>query len=64
MKAAFENPNESLFANDIFLRYPSLKGGKFWKEEHDLVLLRAVQRYARFVVLADSNWYERLILRI
>lgn len=42
MKFAMENPGASLFEDDILLRYPGLKGSKFWKEDHDLILLRAV----------------------
>ena len=46
MKFAADNPGTQLFADDILSRYPGLKGGKFWKEEHDLSLLRAVLKYA------------------
>lgn len=45
VKDASENPGTRLFADDIIMRYPTLKGGKFWKEEHDLSLLRAVLKY-------------------
>ena len=46
MKFASENPGSPLFSDDILVRYPGLKGAKMWKEEHDLVLLRAVLKYA------------------
>lgn len=45
MKFASENPRAPLFSVDILLRYAGLKGAKIWKEEHDLVLLRAVLKY-------------------
>ncbi|XP_062092801.1 CHD3-type chromatin-remodeling factor PICKLE-like isoform X3 [Humulus lupulus] len=45
VKFALENPGAPLYADDIQLRYQGLKGGKFWKEEHDLLLLRAVLKY-------------------
>lgn len=45
MKFASDNPGVQLFADDILLRYAVLRGGKFWKEEHDLLLLRAVLKY-------------------
>lgn len=45
MKYSSENPSTPLFTDDILLRYPGLRGGKFWKEEHDLLLLRAVLKY-------------------
>ena len=50
MKFALENPGAPLYADDIHLRYPGLKGGKFWKEEHDLTLLRAVLKYVSLLL--------------
>uniref|UniRef100_A0A6N2N8A0 CHD3-type chromatin-remodeling factor PICKLE n=1 Tax=Salix viminalis TaxID=40686 RepID=A0A6N2N8A0_SALVM len=42
---ASENPGSPLFTDDIILRYPGLKSGKFWKQEHDSLLLHAVLNY-------------------
>ncbi|XP_050216353.1 CHD3-type chromatin-remodeling factor PICKLE [Mercurialis annua] len=46
-----------LFTDDIVLRYPGLKCGKFWKEEHDLLLLRAVLKhgYGRWQAIVDDK---------
>ena len=45
MKSATERSDESLFEDDVLLRYPTLRGGRVWKREHDLILLRAVLKY-------------------
>jgi chromodomain-helicase-DNA-binding protein 4 len=45
VKFSPENPGSPLFTEDIVSRYPGLRGGKFWKEDHDLLLLRAVLKY-------------------
>lgn len=57
VKSASENPGTHLFTDDIIMRYPALKGGKFWKEEHDLLLLRAVQKhgYGRWQAIVDDK---------
>ncbi|XP_048331491.2 CHD3-type chromatin-remodeling factor PICKLE isoform X2 [Ziziphus jujuba] len=56
-KNSSENAGAPLFADDILLRYPGLKGGKFWKEEHDLLLLRAVLKhgYGRWQAIVDDK---------
>ncbi|PPR80365.1 hypothetical protein GOBAR_AA40352 [Gossypium barbadense] len=54
VKDASEKPGTRLFTDDIMMRYPTLKGGKFWKEEHDLLLLRAVLKYVSLKFL-DIN---------
>ncbi|PPR87985.1 hypothetical protein GOBAR_AA32704 [Gossypium barbadense] len=54
VKDASEKPGTRLFTDDIMMRYPTLKGGKFWKEEHDLLLLRAVLKYVSLKFL-DNN---------
>ncbi|KAE8654547.1 CHD3-type chromatin-remodeling factor PICKLE [Hibiscus syriacus] len=51
VKTASEQPGASLFTNDIIMRHPALKGGKFWKEEHDLLLLSAVLKYVSLKLL-------------
>ncbi|KDO67498.1 hypothetical protein CISIN_1g000482mg [Citrus sinensis] len=45
VKFLSQKPGTPLFTDDIYLRYPGLRGGKFWKEEHDSLLLRAVLKY-------------------
>ncbi|KAF7830339.1 CHD3-type chromatin-remodeling factor PICKLE isoform X1 [Senna tora] len=54
---ASENPESPLYSDDILMRYPGLKGGKIWKEEHDLVLLRAVLKhgYGRWQAIVDDK---------
>ncbi|KAL2318030.1 hypothetical protein Fmac_031906 [Flemingia macrophylla] len=45
VKFASENPQTTLFSEDILVRYENLRGLKIWKEEHDLLLLRAVLKH-------------------
>ncbi|KAF5931705.1 hypothetical protein HYC85_027876 [Camellia sinensis] len=42
VKAASKKPGTSLFPYDIVSHFPGLKSGRFWKEHHDLLLLRSV----------------------
>ncbi|KAL0291025.1 UNVERIFIED_CONTAM: CHD3-type chromatin-remodeling factor PICKLE [Sesamum angustifolium] len=46
-----------LFTDDIISRYPGLKGGRVWKEHHDRLLLRAVQKhgYGRWQAIVDDK---------
>ncbi|XP_059290027.1 CHD3-type chromatin-remodeling factor PICKLE-like [Lycium ferocissimum] len=57
VKAFSEKTGGSLFAGDIVSRFPGLKGGKLWKEEHDLLLLRAVLKhgYGRWQAIVDDK---------
>ncbi|TYI72123.1 hypothetical protein E1A91_D07G037500v1 [Gossypium mustelinum] len=57
VKTASEHPGTRLFTDDIIMRYPTLKGGKFWKEEHDLLLLSAVLKhgYGRWQAIVDDK---------
>ncbi|XP_039039581.1 CHD3-type chromatin-remodeling factor PICKLE-like [Hibiscus syriacus] len=57
VKTASEQPGTPLFTNDIIMRHPALKGGKFWKEEHDLLLLGAVLKhgYGRWQAIVDDK---------
>ncbi|OAY53615.1 CHD3-type chromatin-remodeling factor PICKLE [Manihot esculenta] len=57
VKFVLEKPGTPLFTDDIVLRYPGLKSGKFWKEEHDLLLLRAVLKhgYGRWQAIVDDK---------
>ncbi|XWS72736.1 hypothetical protein CRYUN_Cryun02cG0066000 [Craigia yunnanensis] len=57
VKDASEKPGTNLFTDDIIMRYPTFKGGKFWKEEHDLLLLCAVLKhgYGRWQAIVDDK---------
>ncbi|KAL8539594.1 hypothetical protein ACS0TY_001269 [Phlomoides rotata] len=46
-----------MFTNDIISRYPGLKGGRVWKEQHDLLLLRGVMKhgYGRWQAIVDDK---------
>ncbi|XP_050157990.1 CHD3-type chromatin-remodeling factor PICKLE-like isoform X3 [Malus sylvestris] len=57
VEAALRNPGASLFSQDTLLFHPGLKGGKYWKEEHDLTLLRAVIKhgYGRWQAIVDDK---------
>ncbi|XP_024982833.1 CHD3-type chromatin-remodeling factor PICKLE [Cynara cardunculus var. scolymus] len=57
VKCSSENPSAPLFSDDIVYRYPGLKGLKFWKEEHDRILLRAVLKhgYGRWQAIVDDK---------
>lgn len=57
VKASCREASVALFADDIISRFPGLKGGRLWKEEHDLLLLRAVLKhgYGRWQAIVDDK---------
>ncbi|KAI3737951.1 hypothetical protein L2E82_27969 [Cichorium intybus] len=57
VKNSSENQTSPLFTDDIIYRYPGLRGLKFWKEEHDRTLLRAVLKhgYGRWQAIVDDK---------
>ncbi|XP_048444234.1 CHD3-type chromatin-remodeling factor PICKLE-like isoform X1 [Pyrus x bretschneideri] len=57
VEAALRNPGAPLFSEGTLLFHPGLKGGKYWKEEHDLTLLRAVIKhgYGRWQAIVDDK---------
>ncbi|KAK9742184.1 hypothetical protein RND81_03G153500 [Saponaria officinalis] len=57
VKSALAKPEDPLFGADIVLRYPALKGGRMWKPEHDLILLRGVRKhgYGRWQAILDDK---------
>ncbi|CAM8889747.1 unnamed protein product [Rhodiola kirilowii] len=57
VKFITNNPGEPLFTDDIVQVYPALKGGRFWKEEQDKELLRAVLKhgYGRWQYILDDQ---------
>ncbi|KAI4379873.1 hypothetical protein MLD38_006115 [Melastoma candidum] len=54
---ATENPGSPLFPEDIANRFPGLRSGRHWKEEHDLLLLGAVLKhgYGRWQAIVDDK---------
>ncbi|KAH9760400.1 CHD3-type chromatin-remodeling factor PICKLE [Citrus sinensis] len=58
VKFLSQKPGTPLFTDDIYLRYPGLRGGKFWKEEHDSLLLRAVLKWQAIVDDKDLKVQE------
>ncbi|XP_015079213.1 CHD3-type chromatin-remodeling factor PICKLE isoform X1 [Solanum pennellii] len=57
VKAFSEETTSPLFAKDIVSWFPGLKGGRVWKEDHDLLLLRAVLKhgYGRWQAIIDDK---------
>ncbi|KAL4560242.1 hypothetical protein LXL04_032392 [Taraxacum kok-saghyz] len=57
VKNSSGNQSAPLFTDDIIYRYPGLRGLKFWKEEHDRTLLRAVLKhgYGRWQAIVDDK---------
>ncbi|CAL5361105.1 unnamed protein product [Camellia sinensis] len=57
VKAASEKPGTPLFPDGIVSRFPGLKSGRFWKEHHDLLLLRSVLKhgYGRWHAIVDDK---------
>ncbi|VFQ60712.1 unnamed protein product [Cuscuta campestris] len=57
VKAASEKPGSPLFTEDIVSRFPGVRGGRLWKEEHDLLLLRAVLKhgYGKWQSIVDDK---------
>ncbi|XP_042503732.1 CHD3-type chromatin-remodeling factor PICKLE [Macadamia integrifolia] len=57
VKLLSEKPGTPLFSDDIASRFPGLRSGKSWKEEHDLALLRAVLKhgYGRWQAIVDDR---------
>ncbi|XP_064961860.1 CHD3-type chromatin-remodeling factor PICKLE-like [Musa acuminata AAA Group] len=56
MKFMRENPGANLFPEDVLLHFPGL-AGRFWKEEHDLLLLKAKLKhgYARWQYIIEDE---------
>ncbi|XP_077222222.1 chromatin remodeling factor CHD3 (PICKLE) isoform X2 [Tasmannia lanceolata] len=57
VKVLSEKTGTPLFAEDILSRFPSLRNGRSWKEEHDLSLLNAVLKhgYGRWQSIVDDR---------
>lgn len=57
VKLHSENPGSPLFPEDILPRFPALRSGRLWKEQHDLTLLRAVLKhgYGRWQAIIDDK---------
>lgn len=57
MKASSGGRRVPLFGHDVISHYPGLKSGRFWTQEHDLILLRAVLKhgYGRWQAILDDR---------
>ncbi|KAI5647924.1 hypothetical protein M9H77_33929 [Catharanthus roseus] len=57
VKAAVRDIGVPLFTHDIISRFPALRSGRLWTEEHDLLLLRAVLKhgYGRWQAIVDDK---------
>ncbi|KAK3033012.1 hypothetical protein RJ639_037141 [Escallonia herrerae] len=57
VKLSSEKVGAPLFEDNIISRFPGLKGGRFWKDHHDLLLLRAVLKhgYGRWQAIVDDK---------
>ncbi|XP_047325059.1 CHD3-type chromatin-remodeling factor PICKLE-like [Impatiens glandulifera] len=57
LKFASENPGSPLFEDEILLCCPGIKSGRSWKEEYDILLLRAELRhgYGRWQAIVDDK---------
>ncbi|CAH2061075.1 unnamed protein product [Thlaspi arvense] len=57
VKYVEDHPAKSVFPNGILERFPGLRSGKIWKEEHDKIMLRAVLKhgYGRWQAIVDDK---------
>ncbi|OVA08625.1 SNF2-related [Macleaya cordata] len=57
VKLLQERPGTPLFPEDIVSRFPGMKSGRSWKEEHDLSLLHAVLKhgYGRWQAIVEDK---------
>ncbi|KAL8108884.1 CHD3-type chromatin-remodeling factor PICKLE isoform X1 [Apium graveolens] len=59
IKKSAQVPSTPLFSDDIMHWLPGLRSGRLWKEDHDLLLLRAVLKhgYGRWqAIVDDKEW--------
>ncbi|KAL5724023.1 DNA helicase [Ranunculus cassubicifolius] len=56
------HPGTPLFTEDIMYRFPGLRSGRAWKEEHDIALLHAVLKhgYGRWQTIVDDKDLQML----
>ncbi|KAL8154275.1 hypothetical protein V2J09_012035 [Rumex salicifolius] len=57
VKLLAKNPDVPLLSEHVLFHYPTLRGGRFWKREHDSLLLRAVTKhgYGRWQAIIDDK---------
>ncbi|KAF2618497.1 hypothetical protein F2Q68_00041988 [Brassica cretica] len=57
MKLVEDHPGKPVFPNRILERFPGLRSGKVWKEEHDKIMIRAVLKhgYGRWQAIVDDK---------
>lgn len=58
MKLVEDHPGKPVFPNRILERFPGLRSGKVWKEEHDKIMIRAVLKYESFTTI----WFYSLVI--
>lgn len=56
MKLVEDHPGKPVFPNRILERFPGLRSGKVWKEEHDKIMIRAVLKYESFSTIL-TEWF-------
>lgn len=56
MKLVEDHPGKPVFPNRILERFPGLRSGKVWKEEHDKIMIRAVLKYEPFSTIL-TEWF-------
>ncbi|CAN8315046.1 unnamed protein product [Cochlearia groenlandica] len=57
VKLVEDHPSKPVFPNRILERFPGLRSGKIWKEEHDKIMIRAVLKhgYGRWQAIVDDK---------
>ncbi|CAH8390357.1 unnamed protein product [Eruca vesicaria subsp. sativa] len=57
VKLVEDHPGKPVFPNRILERFPGLRSGKVWKEEHDKIMIRAVLKhgYGRWQAIVDDK---------
>ncbi|CAA7032933.1 unnamed protein product [Microthlaspi erraticum] len=57
VKFVEDHPAKPVFTNRILERFPGLRSGKVWKEEHDKIMIRAVLKhgYGRWQAIVDDK---------
>ncbi|VYS53442.1 unnamed protein product [Arabidopsis thaliana] len=57
VKFVEDHPGKPVFPSRILERFPGLRSGKIWKEEHDKIMIRAVLKhgYGRWQAIVDDK---------
>lgn len=62
VKLVEDHPGKPVFPNRILERFPGLRSGKVWKEEHDKIMIRAVLKYESFSTVFSPNGFYSLVI--